>query len=118
MNEQIIKPDADKNPDILATLNSADYWEWRTSISEMDHAKTKSDLMHMKLKLLESEHRVRTLEMALFKTQVRQAIAEKEKLKKEYEDHKKRLEEKYKVSFDDCIIGEYNYEVKKIPREF
>ena len=107
-------PDMYKDdPEVIAVLRPADYWEWRTTIEEMKQLELKVELTNIKQKLLDMELRCASLQTALFKHSINQVIIQRDKMKKDYDEHIKKLEEKYNISLRDCIIGDINYEVRK-----
>ena len=107
-------PDMYKDdPEVIAVLKAEDYWEWRTTIEEMKQQELKVELTNTKQKLLDAELRCASLQNALFKHSINQVMIQRDKMKKDYDDNIKKLEDKYKISLKDCIIGDINYEVRK-----
>ena len=101
------------DPEVIAVLDAADYWEWRTSIEETKIATLNVELNALRLKVVELELRNKQLEHALFKNQVQAVVGTKERVEKEYQNHIKKIEEKYNINLKECIIGDINYEVRK-----
>lgn len=104
----------EKGNEILAVLSPEDYWEWRTSVEEMEHAKTKYDLYLFKLRIMEKDIRLLQLETALFKSTIKQMADEKDLMKEEYNKFKTKLENKYGLSLSDCLIRD-TLEIVKAP---
>jgi hypothetical protein len=101
------------DPEVIAMLTPADYWEWRTSIEEMKQQELKVELATLRQKYLETETKCLNLQAALFTQTLKQTTAQRDNYKKEYLAHIEKLENKYGVDLKDCIIGDINYEVRK-----
>jgi len=105
----------EEGEEVLAVLSPADYWEWRTTVEELDHSDTKLVNMNLKLKLMETQQRMLSMEMALFRNQVSDATETKELAMQEYKKFKEKLEEIYEISLSDCVIRD-TFEVIKTPQ--
>ncbi len=91
----------------MSFLTPEQYWKWRLTIEEMNHAETK-------VALLKSKVDIKKLEGALSATYVKDAMVESDKIKNEYSIMKKELEQDIGVSMNDAIIDGHTYEVKQI----
>jgi len=98
----------------LCTLKPEDYWEWRATMEEIDHAKTSHSLNTMKYKCMELQYRMLSMEMAMFRSKLSETAAFVDKCKKDYEPFKEKLEARYKVSLKDTTIRE-DFRVTKLP---
>ena len=105
----------EKGNEVIATFSGDDYWEWRTTVEEMEHAKTKHDLMLMKLRLMEKDAKILTMEIAFFKQRIKETGENKEFINEQYDVYKERLENKYGISLSECLIKD-TYEVVKAPQ--
>jgi len=102
--------------DFLCTLKAEDYWEWRTTMEEMDHSKTSYSLTTMKMRLMESQAHILRMEIALFKSKLLESAAHVDKLKEDYKPFREKLEKKYNISFKDVTIRE-DWKVVKLPSD-
>jgi hypothetical protein len=99
-------------------LTAAQYWEWRTTISEMNVAQEKFKTSQLEVKLLQKEAEnlaVRT--QLLISSRVRDAKEAFEASRVEYERFKKFLEEATGTSLNNKVIDDITFEIKDIPDE-
>lgn len=101
----------------MAKLNWAQYWEWRTTIEEMNHAKTKYEKASVEYGSRQKDAEIVRLGCALFKPKVDFEKANFDAAKSEYDRFKKKLEETLGQSLDGCVIDEVTLEVKKLETE-
>lgn len=97
-------------------LTSAQYWEWRTTISERECAEEKLKKTLLEVKLLQKESELFSANSRIYLlSNVSNAKKEVEKANAEYERFKKVLEEYIGESLNDKMIDEITYEIKKAP---
>ena len=101
------------DPEVIAVLDGADYWKWRTSIEELKNSQMKVEMMTAKDKANIATVAMQQMQANLFKQQVKSSQDNKLEVERQYKEEIKRLEDKYKISLSDCIIGDVNYEVRK-----
>lgn len=101
----------EKQDEVIAVLDGAEYWEWRTSIEEMEHAKTRVELAHARYKVLELSQQIGAIQLNQFKTTVSNSLSAQADSKTSYDAHVKKIEEKYGIELKGCIIGDIDYEV-------
>lgn len=90
------------------------YWEWRCTMEELKFAKLNEKKVHLDRELMNKELENRKLKLALYKDIVKSARGSVENAELEYGNIKKRMEEEIGMSFENCVIDEYTYEVKKL----
>lgn len=94
------------------------YWEWRTTIEEMDHAKTKFNLCKANAELLRRETENAALRHQLhLKTKIVESESLVDAAKKEYDNMKCKIEKDLGFSLENKMIDDLTYEVKDIPKE-
>ena len=101
---EVVEPKVDK-------LSPGQYWEWRCTIEEMQHAKTRLEQKKMIQTLMEKEIEIQKLRSMVYKDQVK---AEEEKHKSsvaEYEKFKAQLEKDLGRSLNNTSIDDITYEV-------
>lgn len=97
-------------------LTAAQYWEWRTTISEMEIARQKALLADANLKLLHKEAEMLAVRSQLFvRTSHNDARLAYEAAQAEYQRFKKVLEDSLGMSLSNKIIDEVTFEVKDPP---
>lgn len=97
-------------------LTAAQYWEWRTTISEMETAKEKFQNARLSLNLLQKEAEMVGVRTQLFlRTRMEASKGELEKAQAEYERFKKVLEDSLGMSLKNTVIDDITFEVKDLP---
>lgn len=98
-------------------LDPGQYWEWRTTISELqcaEHRRSNSDLT---LKVLTQNAEICALKVEVFKRTIYKSSHDAvDAAKKEYDETKKRLEEKLGTSLNSKMIDDVTFEVKDLPK--
>ena len=102
------------NLNTLCTLKPEDYWEWRATMEEIDHAKTSHNMNVMKMRLMELQVTNLKMEAAIFRGRLSESAAKVDKYKEDYVPYREKLENKYKISLKDATIRP-DYRVVKIP---
>lgn len=113
---------SEKEPQIVEDstprLTPAEYWEWRCTISDMQKAETKVQLAVSESQVLRKDADLMTMKWQLHqKQQVQNSKDALQESKKEYDNMKKRLEDRLGLSLNGKMIDEYSYEVRDIPKE-
>lgn len=98
-------------------LSPAQYWEWRCTTEELKFAKLNEKRIHLEREIMNKEIENRKLRLALFKESVRAARRSVELAEAEYEKFTQSLEEELDMTFKDCVIDEYTYEIKSLNEE-
>lgn len=92
---------------VLGRLEPDEYWEWRTTIEEMMHAKTRVDLAA-------SHVRIKELETALLRREQSEKARQINVCKDEYDKLKRNLEKKHKLSLAETVISPENFEIRRL----
>lgn len=99
-------------------LSAGEYWEWRTTISEMDVAKSNLKNAELEVKLLQRDTEIKSLQTKLHSVVfLGKAKEEMQKAITEYNRFKGVLEERHGVSLNNKMIDDVTYEIKEIPME-
>jgi hypothetical protein len=107
-----------KQTDEPPKLTPVQYWEWRTTIAEMNEAKAKLELNEARLKIMGKQVELEQAKAQLFgHTQLRVAKEAHEEARSEYFRFKKTLEESLGVSLDGKVIDDLSFEVKSLPKD-
>lgn len=93
-------------------LNAGQYWEWRTTIEEMQHAATKLDNHRLMFALMDKDIEIQKLRLAAYKEQVRAAETRSEDAKKDYADQKAKLEKALGRSLTGVVIDDVTFEIR------
>lgn len=100
------------------TLEAGQYWEWRTTIAELETARVLSEKTALELKVMALETEKLALRTELFKRTQLKAVHDKVELsKREYDLTKKRLEDALGVSLSGKMIDDVTFEVKDLPKQ-
>ena len=99
-------------------LSPAQYWEWRTTIEEMDHAKEKMKSTQLEYKLLIKDAENLGIRTQLFlRTRMDAAHDLVKKTKEEYERFKGVLEKDIEQALSNKIIDDTTFEISGLPDE-
>lgn len=99
-------------------LSPAQYWEWRTTVTELQLANKDAEKTQIELKLLHKETEVCAIRSQLF--QINRMEAAKQSVtaaQKEYERFTGILEEALGVSFKNKVIDDITFEVRNVPEK-
>lgn len=99
---------------ILGTLSPADYWEWRTSVTELEKADYELKYRQCLLAMMEKDVELSRLRMGIYKQEIESFKDKVSSIKKDYEVFKKKLEDKSGYSLNNCVIDDVTFEVKKL----
>lgn len=106
-----------KEEAIIPKLTPAEYWEWRTSISEMSCAKESKVVTELKWELMNRDLEIARLKSAMFRATVEGARGRADIAKQEYENMKKRLEDRLGISLNGKSIDDITYEIRDLEEE-
>lgn len=97
-------------------LKPEEYWEWRTTIAEMDLAHEKLAKAHDQVIIAEKDLEIRQLKIKLYKlNELSNLKTSHENYKNEYELMKKKIEERIGISLNNKVISDETFEVKELP---
>jgi hypothetical protein len=113
-NTQPVPPPADFQPTGIR-LTDAQYWKWRLTIEEMQHAASLRDLRNIECKYKELELQNGALQLRELRTKHNDQVKAVEASKSEYDLVKKEIETQLGVSLNQCVIDDLTWEVKKLP---
>lgn len=94
-------------------LKASQYWEWRTSIVEMEMADKNLKFAQLQHECMLKDLEIARLRAAIFKTTTQTLEDKKNLAKEEYEKYKTKLEASLGMSLSNCVINE-NFEVNKL----
>lgn len=99
-------------------LTWAQYWEWRTTISEMKISKQLVELTESNIKLLRKDAEIILVRAELLsRVNLENSRAVLDDAQKEYERFKKVLEDSLGTTLTGKLIDEITLEVKDLPDE-
>jgi len=103
---------------VRTALSPAEYWEWRTTIADMEIAKQKLANMELTYKLLQKESEIHAVRQQLFlRTRMEAARDALKSAHSEYERYKGVLEKSLGQSLNKKIIDDITFEVRDLPDE-
>lgn len=107
-----------ENKQIRSALSPVEYWEWRTTIAEMEVEKNKLLRTELEFKLLNKEAEILAVRQQLFlRTRMDAAKTTYSNFKQEYERFKGVLEEALGQSLNNKVIDDITFEIKELPDE-
>lgn len=92
---------------LMGKLEDGEYWEWRTTLEEIDHSKTKSEVARLQLKIKEFEMLLLRKHLAELANNTKLCLSEYDKLKAD-------LEKKYDLSLENVVIDQFNFEIREL----
>ena len=104
---EAVEPKVDK-------LSPGQYWEWRCTIEEMQHAKTRLEQKRMIQTLMEKEIEIQKLRSMVYKEQVKIEEDKHKTAVAEYDKFKAQLEQSLGRSLNNTAIDDITYEVKDL----
>jgi hypothetical protein len=100
----------------VAKLTPAEYWEWRTTISEMNEANLKAKISELEVKLSGKDTEIMALRTKLLHATAVHGVKNiVEKSKEEYSKMKGRIEDRLGFSLNSKMIDDITLEVKDAP---
>lgn len=104
-----VEPETIENP----RLTPEQYWEWRTTIAELEAAKKSHEVMQLQLASAKKDIEILTLKSQVFsQTQLKNYENAVKDAEKEYDAMKYRLEALLSISLNDKLIDAHTFEVK------
>lgn len=108
----------DESQNTAKQLSGAQYWEWRTTISEWNNTKEQLKNGELEVQLMtKTAENIGMRAQILMLTRVQDLRRKVEAAKAEYERFKKQLEDTLGVSLNGKIIDDFTYEIKELPDE-
>ena len=98
----------------LPQLTPGQYWEWRTTIEEMQHSSLKLKHSRLTHSLMERDIEIQKLKAIIYKNRIKEFEAQYDLSKKEYERFKESLEKDLGVSLSNKVIDDITFEVKEL----
>lgn len=96
-------------------LSPEQYWEWRTTIAEMQTAEKELKLKGAQYEGQQKDLEIVRLKSALFRHTMMSADAAFKQHQEEYKRFKAELEDSLGVSLDNKVIDEVTFEIKELP---
>lgn len=107
-----------KKNDLKTHLTGAQYWEWRTTITEMQLAEEKKKNCLLMLKLLSKDTEIMAKQGQIYQlTSVKDAEANHSESKAEYERTKERIEKALGYSLNGKVIDDVTFEIRDLPKQ-
>lgn len=104
--------------EVRTHLSPAEYWEWRTTIMELQLARKDAEKTTLELKLLQKETEMLAVRQHLFQcTRMDAARKAVEAAQVEYERFKGVLEKSLGQSLNKKVIDDITFEVRELPDE-
>lgn len=104
--------------EIKSALSPVEYWEWRTTISDLETEKQKLLKAELEYKLLQRDAEIHAIRQQLFlRTRMDAAKQGFLKAQAEYERFKGVLEKSLGQSLNNKIIDDITFEVREVPDE-
>lgn len=103
---------------VKTALSPGEYWEWRTTISDLEVAKQKLLNTEISLKLMQKESEIHAVRQQLFqRTRMDAAKTALQEAHSEYERFKGVLEKSLGQSLNNKVIDDITFEVRDVPDE-
>jgi len=108
VQEEIVETDV--------SLSGEQYWHWRFSVEDLNHAKTRLLLYQTQIKLKEALVQKNSVEVSLLREKTKDYIKTVDDTQEEYSTYLEKVENDLGVSLRECIIDPYTYQVKEIKK--
>ena len=96
-------------------MSPAKYWEWRTSIEELQHEELKLKYITRQLQIMEKDIEIAKLSAMIYKIQyMKDAQNKYADVKKGYDKFKLDLEKELGVDLNNKVIDEFTYEIRDL----
>jgi len=107
-----VEPEVVQNP----RLTPEQYWEWRTTIAELETAKKSQEVAQLQITSAKKDIEILTLKTQVFsQSQLKTCEAAVKEAENEYTITKNRLEALFSISLNDKIIDALTFEIKDAP---
>lgn len=98
-------------------LKDGQYWKWRLTIEEMQHASTTQSLRSLECKYQELQIQNDTLKLSALRSKLQEQVSAVSASKIEYDQVKKEIETDLGISLSNCLIDEHTWEIKRLPSQ-
>jgi hypothetical protein len=95
----------------MSKMKAEQYWEWRTTIEEMEHSKTKLKNVRLEMALMERNVEILKLRNNMYKEVVRNQEFEHKRIVDEYGKFIEKLEKEIGCSIRDKIIDPVTFQI-------
>jgi len=95
-------------------LSDGQYWEWRTTIGEMDIASRDFDIVKLQYESLMKDQEILKFKSALMRKTLGEHEGKKVAARNEYDRFKKTIEDKIGFSLNGCTIDDVTHQIKKL----
>ncbi len=103
---------------IRTALSPVEYWEWRTTIQELETEKQRFLNAELLFKLMQKESEIHAVRQQLFqRTRMDAAKAALQGAHSEYERFKGVLEKSLGQSLNNKVIDDITFEIREVPDE-
>ena len=103
---------------LKTSLSPGEYWEWRTTIQELETQKQKFLNAELQFKLMQKESEIHAIKQQLFqRTRMDAAKTALQEAHSEYERFKGVLEKSLGQSLNNKVIDDITFEVREVPDE-
>jgi len=110
--------DIEEIKDMQPALSPAQYWEWRTTVTELHLAQKDAEKSQAELKILHKEAELCAIRAQLFQSTRMEATKHGvTAAQKEYERYTKVLEDSLGLSLKNKIIDDITYEIRDVPEQ-
>jgi hypothetical protein len=99
--------------EIIGKLDRADYWEWRTTVTELQLAQMEAEREAFKVATMEKDLEIARLKTTLYRRSLDGVQAKLDAAEREYARYTETLETKLGLSLKNTVIDDVTYEVKK-----
>lgn len=104
----------ESTPEKRSSLTAEEYWKWRLTIEEMQHAEAKLHNIKLTAQVMERDAEIKKLQRQVFGDKIKIFEEKLADAKKEYESQKEALEKGLGFSLNNCVIDDHTFEVKKL----
>jgi len=98
-------------------LSEGQYYKWRLTIEELDHAKTLQSKASLEFKIKQLEYENASLRVRVSTDLLRNGKEGVSIAEKEYQRVKAEIEGALAISLNDKMIDPYTYQVKDVPKQ-
>ena len=102
---------------IIGKMDPEIYWKWRLTIEELDHAKTKANMLQYNCVIKRLEVEKANLELINLRHRYNEGQSALKTAKEEYDKFRDEIELDLKISLSNCVIDGYTYEIKEIEKD-
>ena len=104
--------------DLIGQLSPRDYWEWRTTVTEVEVERLKASVAELKFQALQKDLENSQLKMQIFRlTALKDSSDQFKTVKTGADKWKESLEGRLGFKLSGCIIDDVTFEVKRLEDE-